>query len=155
MLLGVNLGSFEVLGAWNGEFSIQMRLKNKCDGFQWVLMAVYGAAQPEHKDRFLTECVNTVSYESLPILVGGDFNIIRYPSVKSNDRFKRRWPNLFIACIDSLNLRELELSGRKTQTFEKLDRALVSPDWEQKIPLTSVQALTREIFGPYSSFASH
>jgi hypothetical protein len=30
-------------------------------------------------------------------------------------------------------------------TFEKLDRILVTTDWEQKFPLASVQALTREI----------
>jgi hypothetical protein len=29
------------------------------------------------------------------------------------------------------------------QTFEKLDRILVSVEWEQKFPLASVQALTR------------
>jgi len=30
-------------------------------------------------------------------------------------------------------------------TFEKLDRILVITDWEQKFPLASIQALTREI----------
>ena len=30
-------------------------------------------------------------------------------------------------------------------TFEKLDHILVTIDWEKKIPLASVQALTREI----------
>jgi len=60
---------------------------------------------------------------------------------------------LFNACIESLNLRELELSGRKftwansakCPTFERLDRILVSTDWEQNFPLSTVEALTREI----------
>ena len=30
-------------------------------------------------------------------------------------------------------------------TYEKLDRILVTIEWEQKFPLASVQALTREI----------
>jgi hypothetical protein len=30
-------------------------------------------------------------------------------------------------------------------TFQKLDRVLVSTDWEQKFPLSSVEALTREL----------
>jgi len=50
-------------------------------------------------------------------------------------------------------LRELDLSGRKftwansldTPTFERLDRVLVSTDWEQKFCLAVVQALTRDI----------
>jgi hypothetical protein len=45
------------------------------------------------------------------------------------------------------------MSGRKytwannlaTPTFEKLDRILVTMEWEEKFPLSTVQALTREV----------
>ena len=40
-------------------------------------MAVYGAAQPELKAEFLADLVRICGSEQLPILVGGDFNIIR------------------------------------------------------------------------------
>jgi hypothetical protein len=116
-------------------------------------MPVYGPVQPEHKVCFLTELVNVISTETMPILVGGDFNIIRNPTKKSSDRFDNRWPNLFNACIKSLNLQELELSGRKftwassepNPTYEKLDRILVSTEWERKFPLSVVEALSRDI----------
>ena len=60
---------------------------------------------------------------------------------------------MFNAIIETLNLRELELIGRKytwanyaeVSAYEKLDGILVTTDWEQKFPLASVQALTREI----------
>ena len=47
---------------------------------------------------------------------------------------------MFNAVIDALNLRKIELSGRKftwannlrNQTFEKLDRVLVCTDFESK-----------------------
>jgi hypothetical protein len=60
---------------------------------------------------------------------------------------------LFNAIIESLNLRELELTGRKytwtnyaeVPTYEKLDRIMVTIEWEQKFPLASVQALTHGI----------
>ena len=53
--------------------------------------------------------------------------------------------------IESLNLREIDLSGRQltwanrrdTPTFEKLDRILASVEWEQKFRLVSVHALPR------------
>jgi hypothetical protein len=85
--------------------------------------------------------------------VGGNFNIIRNRSEKNNDRFEERWPFLFNAMIDSFDLREIEMSGRKftwansrrTPTYEKLDRMLVSTEWEQKFPLAAVVALSREI----------
>jgi endonuclease/exonuclease/phosphatase family metal-dependent hydrolase len=83
----------------------------------------------------------------------GDFNIIRNSSEKNNDRFEERWPFLFNAVIDSLDLREIEMSGRKftwansrrTPTYERLDRVLVSTEWEQHYPLATVEALNREI----------
>jgi hypothetical protein len=85
--------------------------------------------------------------------VGGDYNIVRNPQEKNNDRYDDRWPFLFNAIIDSLNLRELRLSNckytwensRESPTYETLDRILVSTDWETKFPLSTVQALTREI----------
>jgi len=121
-----------------------------------VLVAVYGAAQPKFKEAFLTELVNTCSKESLPLLVGGGVVISTLYEIlakKSNDKFNGKWPFLFNAVIDSLNLRELLMSGRKftwansleTPTFERLDRVLMSIEWEQKFPLATVVALSREI----------
>ena len=60
---------------------------------------------------------------------------------------------MFNAITKTLNLRELEMTGRKytwanyaeVPTYEKLDRILVTTEWEQKFPLAFVQALTREI----------
>ena len=60
---------------------------------------------------------------------------------------------MFNACIETLNLRELALSGRRftwassaeVPTYEKLDKILVSTDWEQNFPISTVEALTREL----------
>ena len=53
------------------------------------------------------------SHEKLPLLIGGDFNILRSPTENNNDNYDHRWPFLFNAIIDGLNLRELEMSGRQ------------------------------------------
>jgi exonuclease III len=153
LLLGVNLDVFDIGSIDEGDFFIKFRLRNKKDDFHWVLVAVYGAAQPEYKEVFLTELVQACSKEKLPLCVGGDFNIIRNASEKNNNRFDGRWPFLFNAIIDGLDLREIEMSGRKftwanslpIPTYERLDRVLVSCEWEQKFPLTTVDALSREI----------
>ena len=114
---------------------------------------MYEPAQQEYKSHFLSEIVRVCSKEALPIVIGGDFNIIRRPDEKNNDNYNDRWPFMFNAVIDSLNLREIEMTGRKftwanhlqNQTFEKLDRVLVCTDLEAKYPHTTVYALTREI----------
>jgi hypothetical protein len=70
--------------------------------------------------------------DSLPLLVGCDFNIIRNQSEKNNNRYNDRCPTLFNAVINSLDLRELELFGQQftwannlqVPTYEKLNRTL-------------------------------
>jgi hypothetical protein len=46
------------------------------------LISVYGAAQDNEKEYFLSELVRMCDTENLPLMVGGDFNIIRSPSEK-------------------------------------------------------------------------
>jgi hypothetical protein len=83
--------------------------------------------------------------------VAGDFNILRKPEEKSNNNFNPRWPFIFNAIIESLNLREIALSDRhftwasrrENPTFEKLDRVLASVEWELKFPLVVVRELSR------------
>ena len=99
------------------------------------------------------DLVRICGSEQLPILVGGDFNIIRRREEKNNDNFDGRWSFMFNTIIESLDLREIKLSGRKftwanalpNPTYEKLDRVLASVEWEQKFPLVTVQALSRGI----------
>jgi hypothetical protein len=58
---------------------------------------------------------------------------------------------LFNAIIDSFDLQEIELSGQQftwvnslpTPTYEKLERVLMTTEWEFKYPLVSVRALDR------------
>ena len=110
ILLGIHSTYLELLSTSKGEYHIKFHLRNKSDNFIWSLVAVYGAAQDEFKAAFLKELVNTCRENPHPMLLGGDFNILRYQQDKNNDRFDTRWPFLFNAVIDSLDLRELSLS---------------------------------------------
>ena len=133
------------------EFHIKFHLRNRADNFTWTLVAVYGAAQDEHKSAFLLELVNLAKNNPYPMLIGGDLNIPRYQEEKNNDRFDTHWPFLFNAVIDSLDLREASMSGRQftwgnnrhVPTYEKLDRVLMDTEWEFKFPLVTVRALER------------
>jgi hypothetical protein len=66
------------------------------------------------------------------LLMCGDYNILRHPIEKNNDHYNARGAFLFNAVIDGLNLRELQMPGRKytwannltTAIIEKLDRIL-------------------------------
>lgn len=137
----------------HGDYAVKFRVRSKLDGFRWALVAVYGAARPEFKSDFPADLVRSCRDERLPILVGGDFNIIRRREEKNNDNFDGRWSFMFNTIIESLNPREIDLSGRQftwansllNPTYEKLDRVLTSVDWEQKFPLVTMQVLQRAI----------
>jgi hypothetical protein len=151
MLLGIKTETMELLGHSDGEFHIKFQIRNKSDNFTWSLVAVYGAAQEEYKAAFLRELVNLAKDDPNPIIIGGDFNMLRYRHEKSRGRFDTHWLTLFNAVIDSLSLREVHMTGRQftwanslpEPTYEKLDRVLMDSRWEDKYPLVTVRALER------------
>ena len=96
-----------------GDFSVKFRIRSEIDGFRWALVVVYGAAQPELMAEFLADLVRICGDESLPILVRGHFNIIRRQEEKNNDNFDGRWSFMFNTVIESLDLREIDLTGRQ------------------------------------------
>jgi endonuclease/exonuclease/phosphatase family metal-dependent hydrolase len=106
------------------------------------------------KNNFFLKLVNMCCWETLPTTVGGDFNVLRSPDEKNNTNYSDRWSFLFNAIIDGLNLRELNvLSERKytransmeIPTHEKLDRILMTTEWEHQYPLSTVIALSHDI----------
>ena len=78
---------------------------------------------------------------------------MRTPENKSSGDFDCKWPNLFNAIIESLELKEIVMSGHQytwmglgdNPTFENLDRILVSTEWENQFPLATVEPRDRNI----------
>jgi hypothetical protein len=91
ILLGIDLSRFDIGAIEEGVFFVKFHLCNKEDSFKWALVAVYGPTQEDQKPTFLSELVNMGSRENLPLLVGGDFNILRSRDEKNNDNFNERW----------------------------------------------------------------
>jgi hypothetical protein len=151
--VGVDLDVFNIGAIDERGFFVKFHLCNKDVYFKWVLVAVYNSAQDPQKEQFLTEVVHMTSNERLLVLMGGDFNILRHACEKNKENFNSRWLFLFNCLIDGLNLRELEMSGRRftwvnslpNPTYEKLDMILVSTEWEFNHPLSTVVALPRVI----------
>ncbi len=88
--MGINLLNADIGLIDEGDFYIKFHLRNKADNFKWALVLVYGPAQNEFKDQFLAELLH--SHETLPILNGGDFNILCSPNENNNDNYNDRWP---------------------------------------------------------------
>jgi hypothetical protein len=73
---------------------------------------------------------------------------MKHPDDKNTDNSNTRWPNLFKAVIETLQLKAIVMSGRQhmwvgpgdNPTYKKLDRVLVSTEWEHNYPLSTVES---------------
>ena len=63
---------------------LQMNFWDKFLKIKWNLLVVYGAAQEENKISVLVELSRYCASNSDPMIVGGDFNIIRYSKEKKH-----------------------------------------------------------------------
>jgi hypothetical protein len=66
---------------------------------------------------------------TLPMLLVRDFNILRRPEHKSNDNYNPRWPFIFNAIIENLNLREIFFSSDANLLGQARGRTLLSRNW--------------------------
>jgi exonuclease III len=131
---------------------IQVNLWDKINRIKWNLLVVYGAAH-EQKLKFLSELSSFCSKNSDPILIGGDFNILRYAHERNKPNGIQRFSDLFNTLISFHELREIIMTGglftwsnnQENPTLEKLDRILISKDWEDIFPHALVRKFPREI----------
>ena len=96
-----------------GEFFVSMEIFERALNFKWEVIIVYGPADHRRSPTFLAELQRKISASSLPVVVGGDFNLIRSPDEKNNDRVNRPRMQMFNDCIAELGLRELERTGAR------------------------------------------
>jgi hypothetical protein len=84
------MSRFDIGAIQEGDYYVKFHLCNKDDSFKWALVVVYGPAQDDQKQLFLSELVNMCSREALPTIVGGDFNILRSPDEKNSTNYSDR-----------------------------------------------------------------
>lgn len=111
ILVGVKLDLYDVGSFQQGKFMLQMNLWDKMNKIKWNLLIAYGAAHEEKTLAFLAELSSFCSRNSDPILIGGDFNIIRFANERNRQVGVQRYSDLFNTLIDFYELRELEVSG--------------------------------------------
>lgn len=151
IIFGLRENLYDIMDWDQGVFSLRMVIKNKKDGFTWELINVYGPAQQTDRDAFLRELSDRVNKSVYPILMGGDFNLYRFCSDKTNGVVDIHRMEAFNDFIANCALQEFHrLGGKYTWTNKQLnpirvvlDRVFASISWEQKHPLTTVCSLLR------------
>ena len=154
LLLGCNSDVCDIV-TWDvGSFFIAVTIKHRTSLATWAIVCVYGPADHSRSADFLREIqalVGAKQAANIPIVLGGDFNLIRSSADKNNDNIDWNRISLFNNAIAACALWELARTGdRYTWTNKQLnpvrsvlDRVFVSADWEMIFPMCTLVAKTR------------
>ena len=144
----------ELVGMEMGLFSILCRFKNCKDGFLWIFTGVYGPTLKRYREPFWEELGVIRGLWSDLWCIGGDFNVIRFPSKRSREGRLSGSMGRFTEVIDELALRDLPVQGGpftwsgglNGQSRSRLDRFLISKDRENHFRGVSQCTLPRPVF---------
>jgi hypothetical protein len=129
----------EKMEMYVGEFVVACSFRNVADSFSWAFAGVYGPHYISSRRLLWEELAGLMSWWELPWCIGGDFNVTRFPNERSGDgRFRSDMMD-FSDFISEQGLMDLPLAGgtftwSNLSSWSRLDRFLVSPDWEAKYP---------------------
>ncbi|KAK1698198.1 hypothetical protein QYE76_014895 [Lolium multiflorum] len=106
--------------AWNwlrrraipgGTFFISATILQRKNNMKWCFFLVYGPADHRRTHEFLGGLTHAVAGCQFPVVIGGDFNLIRTADEKSNDNISWSRVRRFNEAISAMALRELERTG--------------------------------------------
>jgi exonuclease III len=142
LLMGVKEGQLEVEDSEIGDHYVSMVLRDRASNFRWELITVYGPAQHDESQDFISELSRKCMYAVLPVVLGGDFNLIRSAKDKNNSNINQRLMDKFNLFIDLYQLKEIRSGLKYTCTNRQLspvmvnlDRILMPTEWETRHPL--------------------
>jgi exonuclease III len=149
ILLAWDTSMIEIAHISFDTYAITGEVKTK-DNNRWWLMTVYGPQSREDKLSFLTELTERQSLCPGQWMVVGDFNMILFASEKNNENLDRFMMARFRCFVQELELKDLYMHGRlftwsnerELPTLTRIDRALVSVDWDLQNPDSLLQALS-------------
>ncbi|CAN0875951.1 hypothetical protein LINGRAHAP2_LOCUS11012 [Linum grandiflorum] len=142
---------FEATAQWVGSFTTVVVLDSIVDGFRWCLVNCYGPCDRILKPAFIEELKAIAQWWLMPICVMGDFNLVRSLQEVSGVERSRVEMDLLNDLIADFEWVDLPLCGGKftwtnfhgIPSMSRLDRVLISEEWESNFPDYKVNVLPR------------
>ena len=136
-----------------GKFFVSVLLRRVMDDFIWAYTGVYGPNDDTQRSFLWEELLRVRARWPMTWCVVGDFNIIRYPSERLGCESFSPAMFAFLDFTESNSLVDLLLEGASFTWFKdfgipsmsRIDRALVSLDWEEHFENISQRVLPRVI----------
>jgi hypothetical protein len=121
-----------------GNFMAACSFRNVDDGMEWAFAGVYGPNRDAHRRQLWEELAGLMCIWELPWCIGGDFNVTLFHNERSGG-VRRRAVAAFADFIVEMGLMDLPLAGgvstwANNVSWSRLDRFLVSLDWELNYP---------------------
>ncbi|XP_073358143.1 uncharacterized protein [Aegilops tauschii subsp. strangulata] len=113
ILLGVKDATFQVGSMDRGSHFVNIEVWERDMNFKWEIIVVYGLADHSRSTAFLAELHAKIASATLPIVVGGDFNLLRSAEEKSNSRVDLAEIRRFNDWVADLGLLELDRVGAR------------------------------------------
>ncbi|CAN1129256.1 hypothetical protein LINPERHAP2_LOCUS5114 [Linum perenne] len=136
---------------WTGMFSLLTIFKNVSDDFVWALCNVYGPVYVEEEADFISELRDILLWWNLPVCMIGDFNMVRNTQEVASGYRSLNEMRAFNDFIEDFGLIDLPLGGasytfsnlRDVASLSRIERALVSVEWEGFFKDCSLRAMAR------------
>lgn len=116
---GVNDDLFEVEDLKYLEYNLWVLVRNRPTNFRFWLINVYGPAQHEFLAEFILELTENCVTESLPLIFGGDFNLIRSSKDRNKGQGDQNLTQIFNDFIGHIELREIFVSSPRFTWLNK------------------------------------
>ena len=144
---------YRLVSTFCGDFSITCILHSIENGVDWAYTGVYGPQSRSDKLRFWEELCSIKDKWSGPWCVRGDFNEILYAHERSSGFSPSNSTEEFHSFINSCALVDLPLQGGdftwsrggEVPARSRLDRFLISVDWEDQFPDAIQRRLPRPL----------
>ena len=136
-----------------GSFSITCLFRMPEDGLQWAFSGVYGPVENRFRESFWEELGSIRGLWDCPWCVGGDFNEVLFPYERSKGGRLSNSMRRFSDIMNDLDLRDLPLQGGSYtwsgglngSSMSRLDRFLVTVDWESQCNKVTQRRLPRPV----------
>ncbi|RVW39533.1 Transposon TX1 uncharacterized 149 kDa protein [Vitis vinifera] len=144
----------EKLEVESGGYSISVHFRNCANGFYWIFSGVYGSVIGCEKEDFWEELGAIRGLWEDPWCIGGDFNTVRFLKERRNAPRLIAEMRRFSEVIGELGLRDFPLAGGpftwigglNSQASSRLDRFLISDQWEDHFSAITQSALPHLVF---------
>jgi hypothetical protein len=123
----------------HGSYVVACSFRNVDDGMEWAFAGVYGPNRDAARRMMWEELAGLLCLWELPCCIGGDFNVTLFHNERSGGFRRRREVATFANFTAEMGLMDLPLVGgvatwANNLSWLRLDRFLVSPEWELSYP---------------------